>query len=358
MTAPFTISILSTMDPVIRASVSFSLALERADTVVIHHDLVGDEIRRVVSDASGVVETDATELEHACLSCAVREDLIPTLERLRARGRWTRALVALPVTAESAPVTRALNTASRRGGELAGTRLGAVICAVDATTIADDAFNSDFLDDRGLSLVEDDGRVVAEAVAPMLAHADLVAIVGDGPVSGEAVATVGHLRGRGSSVVAGPAETLDGDAIMAHEHRCHRAMGRVDPLRLERHVEPDSNGVWSIDLVSTKPFHPDRLREHLVELGSHDARTRGHFRVPTRPGEPCAWEGAGRQVSVGSLGSWGRNRRATRLVVTGRGPERESIARAFDACLLRDDERHLNWANGDDLSDWLGPVDG
>ncbi|WP_082093454.1 CobW family GTP-binding protein [Demequina sediminicola] len=357
MTPRLTVSILSTMDPVIRAAVSFSVALERSDTVVVHHDLVGDEIRRVVSDSSGIIEQDATTLEHACLGCAIREDLTPTLERLQMLGRWSTVLVALPVTAESAPVTRAIDMARAPGGSLNGVRLGTVMCAVDADTIAEDAFSSDFLHDRGLALVEDDYRVVAEAVAPMLAHADVVALVCDGSPSASASATVDHLRGRGSHVLSMAAEVLDGDVVARAQHRCERALGRIDPLRLERNVARDRDGIWSVELKSAKPFHPGRLRERLADLGSHNVRARGHFWVPTRPDNPCAWDAAGRQVSVGSLEGWESQRPGTRIVFTGRGPERDVIAQAFRACLIRDDERSQDWSHGDDLSDWLGPVE-
>ncbi|WP_062078996.1 CobW family GTP-binding protein [Demequina globuliformis] len=358
MSSPFTVSVLSSIDPVARSSVAWSIALDDAQTVVIQHDLSADGIRRAVSDATGVIETEDTPLEHACLSCAIREDLLPTLQRLMALRRWSRAVVALPVTAESAPVTRALHAHGRRGELLAGLTLGPVVCAVDGTTIADDAFSSEFVEDRGLALVEDDGRVVAEAVAPMLAHADVVAVVGEEPAAPKALSTVGHLRGRGSSVVCAPASALDIDALMSHTHRCGRALGRVDPLRVDRHVEPDAHGVWSIELASTRPFHPGRLRDNIARLGSHDARVRGHFWVPSRPGEPCAWDGAGRQLSVGTLDGWGRRLPATRLVVTGRGAERAMIESAFRECLIRDDEWTRDWSREDDLSDWLGPVGG
>ena len=356
MTTPFTISTLTTIDPVLRSAVAMSLALDRGDTVVIHHDLVDGAIHRVVSDAFGVIESTATELEHACLSCAVREDLIPALARLRDQERWARALVALPVTAESAPVTTSLHAAARRGGVLQGARLGAVVTAVDAGSIADDAFSDDYLADLGRALVEGDERVLAEAVAPMLAHADLVALVGDGAPTREARATIDHLRGYGSVVTESAAEELDGELVMTTQHRCGRALGRVDPLRLERHVAQDEAGGWTVELSSDRPFHPERLREHIRELGGHAVRTRGHFWIPSRPAEACAWDGAGRQVSVGTVGRWGRHPRGTRIVATGRGHERPDIEAAFHASLVPSRDRsEMERAAADPLEDWLGP---
>ncbi|WP_062466680.1 CobW family GTP-binding protein [Demequina maris] len=356
MTHRFTISTLTTLDPVLRSAVAMNLALDRGDTVVIHHDLVEDGIRRVVSDAFGIIESTTTELEHTCLSCAIREDLIPALAHLQEQDRWARALVALPATAESAPLTRALHDAARRRGPLEGARLGAVVCAVDADTVADDAFSDDFLTDLGRELIEGDERVLAEALAPMVAHADLVALVSDGAVSEQARATVDHLRGRGSVVLESAAEELDGERVMSTEHRCDRALGRIDPLRVDRHIAEDRAGVWTVELTTDRAFHPERLREHIRDLGGHAVRTRGHFWIPSRPTEACAWDGAGRQVSVGSVGRWGRHPRGTRIVATGRGHERAEIEAAFrDSLVLPGERVGATAAAHDALEDWLGP---
>lgn len=75
----------------------------------------------------------------------------------------------------------------------------------------------------------------------------------------------------------------------------------------------------------------------------------------------CAWDGAGGQLSIGSLGLWSRPSERTRLIVTGTGPvDRERVAAAFDAVILTDTEhrRGATWwrARGDELAPWLGEL--
>ena len=87
--------------PSCATSSSFGLVMDSPRIVVVRHDIHDDDdggsIRRVVVDADGVVEDVVVPLEHACLSCAVREDALPTLAPpRRATRRWDSVVLALP----------------------------------------------------------------------------------------------------------------------------------------------------------------------------------------------------------------------------------------------------------------------
>jgi hypothetical protein len=90
--------------------------------------------------------------------------------------------------------------------------------------------------------------------------------------------------------------------------------------------------------------------------------------VPTRPGHACAWDGAGGQLSIGTIGPWPAGRRpGTRIVVTGtqeahRSRTPQELRAVFDAVLADDAElaRGPGWWAGrpDGLDPWLGgPAD-
>lgn len=89
----------ATVDPVVRDTAIASLVLGSPRTVVVRHDLLPDDgaLRRVVIDATGVVEDLVVPLAHACVLCSMREDAVPTLARLAASGRWTDLVLALTV---------------------------------------------------------------------------------------------------------------------------------------------------------------------------------------------------------------------------------------------------------------------
>jgi G3E family GTPase len=196
--------VLATVDPVLRDAVVFASVVDHPRAVVLRHDIVdgpdGGGIRRVVVDATGVVEDVLVPLEHACLSCSVREDAVPTLERLARDPRWEAVLLALPVSAESLPVTRALGWGTRRGGGLRSLRLAGVVAAVERDTVEDDLLGDDLLAERGLALTEDDRRSVGEALAAQLGHADVVLVAADGPAddhdSRVASDLIDHVRAR------------------------------------------------------------------------------------------------------------------------------------------------------------------
>src|SRR6187402_1951214 len=97
------VSVLATIDPVLRDSALFGLLTDTPGVVAARHDIYEDHLRRVVLDATGVIEDVLVPLEHACLSCAVREDAVPTIARLARDGRWSHVLLALPISAEPLP---------------------------------------------------------------------------------------------------------------------------------------------------------------------------------------------------------------------------------------------------------------
>ncbi|WP_084077999.1 GTP-binding protein [Demequina sp. NBRC 110057] len=349
----FTISTLTTIDPLMRAAAAMNLTLDRPDLVVVTHDILDGGVRRTVADITGVIEQTITPLAHACVSCAIREDVLPTLVGLRRQDRWRHAVVALPVTAEPAPLVRLLDGALRPDGQLAGAEFGTVAAILDAATVREDAFSDDWLTDRDLGLRDEDDRVVAEALAPILAAADVIVLAGATPAPEDALAVADHLRGDGSQVVSAELESLTPLLLGRPRGRSRDCLERADPLRTPRRTPRDRAGVWSLRLESDRPFDARRLRESLHRMADHPIRVRGHFWVASRPHSACIWEEAGGQLSVGTVDSWNGRQPRTTLVVTGVGEERAIIADAFAAALHSPAE-----PIGDDrLDDWFGAPD-
>ncbi len=343
--------VVSTVDPVLREVLALSALSDLPGTAVIRQDLDPHHglLHRVVTDTAGVVEREEVLLEHACSGCAVREDLLPTVARLVDRGGWERIVVLSPVTAESTAASRALGdpvTAGTRGVTLAG-----VLSVVDADRVVDDLMGEDLVGDRELAITVDDNRSVGEALGAQLAHADLLLTVGADPTG---LTLIDHLRGAGSSV--SDLYAVAGDALFRRRHRPALAEARLDP----RHVRPsaarDENGVWTMDLASDRPLHPERFLARIEDLGAGRVRSRGRFVLPTRLDTVCVWDGAGGQVSIGHGGAWAPHVPSTRLVFTGVGDERRRVRRAFASMVMTDAEMaaDIDWRRTDDgLGDWL-----
>jgi G3E family GTPase len=356
------VSVLATTDPVLRELAILDVLVDSPRTAVLRHDLhVEDgELHRVVLDGNGVVDDTRVPLAHACLSCSVREDAVPSIDRLTRDGRWDAVVLALPVTAESLPAARVLSWGTRPGGELRRARLASVACVTEAARLEHDLLDDDTLEERGLALHEEDDRSLGEAIAAQLEHADVVVLaetVGEGVTRAELRGSqlVDHLRGPGTARIEGLTH-LTSEALASRRHDARVADHRSDPLHAHAHTA--HGDVWSLELASDRAFHPERLVERIEQLGAGRIRGRGVFWVPNRPDTVCVWDGAGGQLHVGTHGRWGRRARRTRLVLTGVGDERPALVRAFEDILATPSETAdggLAWLGRDDvLAPWLG----
>jgi G3E family GTPase len=375
------VSVLATTDPVLRDSALFGLLMDAPAVVAVRHDIHADHLRRVVLDATGVIEDVIVPLEHACLSCAVREDALPTIARLARDGRWTHVLLALPVSAEPLPAARALAVATEPGGVLDHTRVATSLAVVDIDTLQQDLFGDETLVERGLELTADDERSVGEALAAQIEQADLVVTSSSSslvePVdtreawSATASGLLDRLRGAGTRRVDG-LHALSAADLAAATHSPTRAERRAHPLGAVVFSGPGGlpgDRSWTLELRSTRPFHPERLLDHIEELSVGGLRARGVFHVADRPGLACLWDGAGGQLAFADLGPWSEvcagTRPHTRIVVVGVaddrgvGPddERERLRDAFHAALCTPEEiaAGVEWLwREDHLAPWLG----
>jgi G3E family GTPase len=374
------VSVLATTDPVLRDSALFGLLMDGPGVIAVRHDIHEDYLRRVVQDATGVVEDVIVPLEHACLSCAVREDAVPTIARLARDGRWAHVLLALPVSAEPLPAARALAAESAPGGALAHTRIATSFTVVDIDTLQQDLFGDDTLVERGLELTGDDERSLGEALAAQIEQADLVVTSGDQSPSATTSGLLDRLRGAGTRRVDG-LHALSAAELASATYVPARAERRAHPLGALVLTGP--GGVpgdlsWTLELRSSLPFHPERLLDRIEELSSGGLRARGVFHVADRPGLACLWDGAGGQLAVADLGPWSEVCAGTvphtRIVVVGvandrgsRGSgdggtgclvdDRQRLREAFHTALCTPEEvaAGVEWLwREDHLAPWLG----
>ncbi|MDQ1307137.1 MAG: hypothetical protein QG671_2969 [Actinomycetota bacterium] len=376
-TPPVPVLTVCSVDPVLRDSACTGLLLDLPGALAVRHDLQplddgASLLRRTVFDASGTLEHVETRLEHGCLSCALREDVLPTLLRL-AQERPSALVLALPVTAEPLPVVKALTASTHtdppwfalsqaqwQAEARTGLRVAAVVAALDGDALEEDLFGDDDVADRGMALSEFDDRGMGEALSRHLEYADAILVAGRATPRQRTI--LAHLALPELAAEVSPLHEADATRLLAMTRPLSDPRG--DLLRTEPSGSADAYGVWSVDLCSDRPLHPDRLLERIEDLGCGRTRACGHFWVPTRPRNACAWDGAGGQLSIGTIGPWPPGRRPiTRLVVTGtdgsewsRTPQ--DLRSIFDTVLLDDAEMARGsrwWANRpDSLDPWLG----
>ncbi|MFV0453243.1 MAG: CobW family GTP-binding protein [Propioniciclava sp.] len=337
------------------AAAAISLQWDLPDAAAVRHEIDPDRelLVRTVSDSTGLLERTEVDIEHACATCAIREDIVPTLERLAETGRWSTLIATLPVGAETSQVCRVLGYHPQTAPQV---RISAAVVALDATTLTDDLLGEDLLIERGLPVRSDDERGVAETAAAMVEYADLVLTTGPLDVAGRDLITA--LQRPGARVA--DTSTPDSRALAAGIHHHDTTEEWVQVVRrMPLTPDPDSSA-WTLDFSSDRPFHPERLQQAVEALGRGTHRSRGCFWLPSRPGQVCQWDGAGGMLSIGPCDHWNGTDQLTRIVVVGRGEARSGLAATFESCLLTDAElsaRGRYWeVASDGYEPWLGPV--
>jgi G3E family GTPase len=348
--------VVTGVDRVAMDATLMSLAWDLPRAVSMRHRINphSQVLTRTVSDLSGVLEQEHTQLEHACVSCALREDILPTLERLARDGRWSTIVAGLPTATEADQLAHVLGTDSRLARHI---KLSSVLAAVGTNDVVRDLLSDDPLHERDVHTNPEDDRGLGEVACAQIEFADLVVL--DADPGAEAADLVRALARPDVPVVTG-ADQLEAGEITSQRHQRALTSAWCSPELATEIPALDAGHAWRLDLCSPRPFHPDRLLDQIERLGAGPHRSRGAFWVPTRPGDLLEWSGAGGQLSIGSYSPWGRRTPVTRLIFTGVGTPPNELADAFEDILLTPAEALLDHRSWDVLEDglepWLGDI--
>ncbi|MFC6091336.1 ribosome hibernation factor-recruiting GTPase MRF [Saccharothrix lopnurensis] len=265
-------------------------AIWRAEpgAVLVRHDLrdlARGVVRRWVDG-----ELTVLELAHGCVSCTLRLDLLPLLERLGGR-----VVVHLDPALEPEAVCFALREVD--------VRVGAVVTVVDRATWLADATGEDAMADRGLGAAEGDERTVAQVVVGQAEFADALVLTGTGDDPAldavlDRLSPLAPRRHRGGLDVA---ELLAAIPEDARRGRFDDGFGTL--LRGQPPLEP-AHGVSVVHFTERRPFHPMRLHHALDVLLDGVVRTRGRVWLASQPDTALWLESAGGGLDVGNLGPW------------------------------------------------------
>ncbi|MDT0268520.1 GTP-binding protein [Streptomyces sp. DSM 44915] len=283
-----------------RATVDALLrAVPRA--VALHHDLrsaAEGTVRRVLRDAGGVLDETSAPLVNDCACCALREDLLPELERVADSGELCAlAVVELWDSVEPQSIARVLGTQGAERLALVG-----VVTAVDPALVLASLANADDLADAGLAAARTDNRTVGDTFARQLEYAPVLALV-EGETAPDAAdrALLAQLhplaRVTDPSAAGFLAEVTAGFDATA-------AAARVHPATALLPQDHDAEGVTTHVWRARRPFHPDRLYAALPDLACAALRSRGRFWLADRTDSLLSWDAAGGALAVDDLGPW------------------------------------------------------
>ncbi|MGW5467254.1 CobW family GTP-binding protein [Streptomyces chartreusis] len=346
-------------------------------SVVLHHDLAtaaAGTVVRTIRDATGLVSAGEAPLVNDCACCALREDLVPELLRIRDVGGTRMAVVELWDSVEPKAMAEVVTAG--------GLTVTGVITAVDPALVLPYLGNGDDLAERGLAAAATDQRTVADTFARQLEYAPVLAVADSGEADDEDRELLAQLHPTARRVPIGhgdPAGAPADDLTVPVPRRrpltplAQAALAGFDvesaaaaqhPACALLPAEADAHGVATLVWHRRRPFHPERLYEALEDITCAAARSRGRFWLADKPDVLLHWDAAGGALCVESAGPWLASlpdaawdmvppvRRAAasldwhpehgdccqHLVFTSPGLDRDGLERLLESCLLTDAE--------------------
>jgi len=293
-TTPMRVAVVCGLHRNARGRTVEELLAAEPGAVAVHHDLCGIRegvVHRVVRDRTGQVEHGRVHLDHPCVSCALREDLVPALLELAARGEHTLCVVEVWEGVEPRRVCEAV--AAR-----AELRLSAVIGAVDAERLLPDLSGHDDVRDRALDLSAEDERAVAEVLAHQVEYPTVLSLHGSRHLD-EARALLEQLNpaaavlppgGRSADLTHGRFDT----GAAAH---------RLDPAWAQ-YAERLDGRVSTVTWTRKRPLHPERLHGALERIVASGLRGRGRIWLADRPDTLLVWDAYNDALLLESAGPW------------------------------------------------------
>jgi G3E family GTPase len=313
-------------------------------TTVLNHVLANREGCRVAVivndmseinvDARLVVRADAelVEMTNGCICCTLRDDLLREVARLAESGRYDAILIESSGISEPAPVamTFRLKPLDRL------TRIDTMVTVVDALN-----FEREFREAPDL----EDGRALSELLVEQVEFSDTILISKTDLVPPEALDRLRIILGSLNPlapvvpITKGrvPLEWVF-DTGRFDLERAERAPLWVRELSGEHLPETEEFGISSFVYRAACPFDPQRFWALLQEDWPGVLRSKGFFRLASRPEVAWLWSGAGGAGSFepaaydGTIGQ--------EIVLIGIDLDREVLTARLDACLWCQEEAY------------------
>ncbi|MDI2034491.1 GTP-binding protein [Paenarthrobacter nitroguajacolicus] len=297
-------TVVSSLDSQCRESATERLGRTHGNSVVVLHDLLdGSLVLRRVYREGRLIERETTVLEHGCLSCTVRLDVVPTAERLAASG-FGHVVLGLPPG-----VATGMALAELRRSLEGPVVIDNAVLAVDPADVDNHIWDRHTLFESGFTSMPTDERTSGEFLVGEFGQVDTVLMApGLGAVlSGEAgEGTEPWLTGEELLGELAPHANLVGPADVFRP-------GCFDPAEAAARNRPgvvrlpasDSRGSFTTVLHKAgRPLHPGRFRDALPHLASGTHWLRGRLWIASAPEIRIAVQGIGPRVWLESTGKW------------------------------------------------------
>jgi G3E family GTPase len=259
-------------------------------------------------------EEKLVEMSNGCICCTLREDLLLQVRELAAEGRFDYLLIESTGISEPLPVATTFDFRDEEGHSLSDvSQIDTMVTVVDAANLIRNYSSTDFLQDQGESLGEEDERTLVDLLVEQIEFANVIILNKVDLVSPEDLATVKAII-RGLNAKAKIIETtlsqVDMKEVMdtglydleeAQEH----PLWAQELYNPDAHVpETEEYGVTSFVYRAREPFDPEKIHAFFNQEWPSVMRAKGFFWLCSRPDFVGEVSQAGAFVRHQGIGRW------------------------------------------------------
>ncbi|SBT46272.1 CobW family GTP-binding protein [Micromonospora narathiwatensis] len=313
------LTVLAGFWPAATYAVARALLAADASLLLVRHDLTGvrdGHVHRVVRDRDGLLEDERVRLAHGCVSCTLREDVLPTLARLARHHPDRDLLLMLPEVVEPEAMAAACAHCLVDGATVTDlVHIDSYLTVVDMEHLLDGLASTDDLKTLGIQAADDDDRALADVIVRQIEYADTLVLWGrsrDGAYDTGRLSVLLARMAPWATQVQVDGEVLDAGVLtrrlrgtLRHRPETPGVLTRgLEGYPLGLHEPHAEQGVVSAVFRARRPFHPRRLHDVLETVNVEMIRSRGHLWLASQPETVLTWDFAGGGLSMGALGRW------------------------------------------------------
>jgi G3E family GTPase len=308
------------------------------------------------------------EMTNGCICCTLRDDLLKEVRALAEGGRYDYLLIESTGIAEPLPVAATFDFRDENGDSLSDVaKLDTMVTVVDAVNLLKDYSSTDFLEDRGEALDNDQRRLV-DLLVEQIEFADVVVLnkVNDAtPAQCDAARKIICALNPEAEIIEAqfadvPFDRVLDTGLFDFERAQQHPLWYKELYGFADHVpETEEYGVSNFVYRARRPFDPAKFQAFLRESWGGVIRSKGHFWLATRPQWVGELSQAGAIVRTEGMGFWWANIPAERwpndptwrqslkknwndiygdrrqeIVFIGTGMDEAGLRSRLDACLV------------------------
>ncbi|WIM67906.1 GTP-binding protein [Corynebacterium breve] len=288
------------------------------------------------------------ELSNGCICCTLREDLVDSVSKLAASGKYDQIVIESTGISEPMPVAATFEWRFEDGTSLNDiARIDTMVSLVDASTFLTYLGQNTRLTDRSMEATPDDQRAVADLLVDQVEFADLILItksdIAGSAVTERVIAAVRAMnpRARVVRVINGEIDPkLVLDASLYDEETAATYNGYAEELANPHTPETEEYGISSVVFRSDRPFHRERLLTAL-RASRGLVRSKGYCWIDTDVRVIHAWQQAGPNLQITPAALWAQNPQLTpgsEVVLIGVDFDADATLAAFHDAVLTDEE--------------------